>query len=132
MNKECTILAVEDSTAFVEHLRAIFKRSRIDQAPALALALDRLHTRHYDLVILDLELLDARPEQTIEAIPEVKQLAEPGKLIVLSGWECYAADVARREVEFIGKGDAHRLLDVIDAISSDTPANAGFVLAPCV
>lgn len=110
------ILAIEDSEPFVDLLRAIFKRARIDHAPALALAFDRLAGHRYDLVILDLELLDARPEETIASIPEIRARCGLAKLVVLTGWEGYERDVRKHNVDVISKGDANLLLDVIDRV----------------
>lgn len=110
------ILAIEDELPFVELLRALFRRARIDYAPALAVAFDRLAGNQYDLVILDLELIDSRPEQTLKMIPEIRTRCGLARVLVMSGHDGFEREVRKHNAEFLSKGDAYKLPDLIESM----------------
>lgn len=59
--------------------------SRIDDTSRLSTAMEMVVHYDYDVVILDLTLADSRREDTVEAIPKLRRLAN-APIVVMTGW----------------------------------------------
>lgn len=81
------LLLIEDEESAVQVTKRLLGpfASLIHATPRLALAKKMVTEHSYDVVILDLSLLDSDREQSIEAIPELKRLAK-APVIVATGW----------------------------------------------
>lgn len=97
------ILLAEDEEGAVLITRRLLEEvvHRIDDTPTLAGALQLLGEIKYDVVILDLKLLDASRAETISSIPKIKEKA---KVIAISGIDCRDECLRAGADAFIYKG----------------------------
>lgn len=81
------LLLIEDEPSAVDLTKRILGpfASRIDDTARLADALSLIQIRAYDVIILDLRLLDSDKDETIEAIPTIKHAAN-APIVVATGW----------------------------------------------
>lgn len=81
------LLLIEDEESAVQVMKRLLGpfASIIHSTPRIATARQMLTSHDYDVIILDLSLLDSDREQTIEAIPELRRLSS-APVIVATGW----------------------------------------------
>lgn len=79
-----SVLIVEDDRPSANLLASLceLEGKRTEIAATLALAMERLNSRSFDVVFLDLTLMDSTPEGSVDAITAMKQRSS---VVVVTG-----------------------------------------------
>jgi CheY-like chemotaxis protein len=122
-----SVLLVED-TAFIKLMSAMLQGYEVVPARTLAGAFRAIAKRRdkglnrFSVIVLDLDLPDSPPEQTVAQIPRLISESSGPRVLIVSGYEAFeAASRLGGAVNFLWKLDENfhqKLRDVVNDLSA--------------